>query len=218
VARFFLISCFMLCIFPSSAATDRCAANSGKSETFSSVTKVPAPASTIQPDALLAGIELLLEEHSNHVAATLRDYEGALTPLTAKLEGTIQETATGCKVHLSGRNSRGKVEIDGTIGTVSLDGTIVRTIGKQLYSETISLKRKPSETDNHVGALFEGHPAAPSQIDPLPSRSQLSSVVLSFSTKRMLRNPAREADFSAHSHGQHFLFQGNAPLECSLAT
>src|SRR6202040_373192 len=99
---------------------------------------------------------ILLEEKANHVAARFGDYEERMEPLTAVLEGTIQDTATGCNVHLSGRNGGRKVEVAATIGTVSLDGTIVRTIGKQLYSETISLKGKPSETDNHVGALFEG--------------------------------------------------------------
>jgi hypothetical protein len=90
--------------FPSFAA--KCSANPGKSETFASITKVQPPESTTA--ILLAGIELTLEEHFDQVAATLRDYEGPSTPPTTKLEGTIRETGTGCKVRLSGRNSRGK--------------------------------------------------------------------------------------------------------------
>ena len=148
--RFFLINCLMVCAFPCSAFTDQCSTDSGKSETFASISKVQGPA--IQAD-VLAGIELLLEEHSGHVVATLHDYEGTPTPTTAKLEGTIQETATGCEVRLSGHNRRGKVEIEGIVHAMSSDGTITRKIGNRLYAETISLKRKLSETDDHVGAL-----------------------------------------------------------------
>jgi len=165
----FVIGCLVTYAFSSFAVTDKCSAPFGKSETFSSITKVQPPDSTTRPAILLAGMELILEEHLDHVAATLRDYEGMATPLTTKLEGTIQDTGTGCKVRLSGSNRRGKVEIKGTIGIVSFDATIVRTIGNQPYSETISLKRKPFETDNHLSTTFGSGPLCLRPSYPPPS-------------------------------------------------
>ena len=166
--RFFVIGYLVTYAFSSFAVTDKCSANPAKSETFASVTKVQPPESTTHP-AILAGMELILDEHLDHIAATLRDYEGTATPLTTKLEGTIQDTGTGCKVRLSGRNRRGKVEIEGTIGLVSFDATIVRTLGNQPYSETISLKRKPFETDNHLSTTFGSGPLCLRPSYPPPS-------------------------------------------------
>jgi hypothetical protein len=126
--------------------------NSGKSEVFSSVTTVKAPDATIHPDDLVSGVELVLEEHSDHVSATLRDYEGRSTPLVAKLQGALFESVTGCNVRLSGHNKRGIVEIEGIIGAASFHGTITRKIGREVYLEEVSLRRKPAETENHVGS------------------------------------------------------------------
>jgi len=167
--RFLVVGYLVTYSFSSFAVTDKCSANPGKSETFASITKVQPPESTTHPAVVLAGIDLILEEHSDHVAATLRDYEGTATPLTTKLAGTIQDTGTGCKVHLSGRNRRGRVEIEGTIGVVSFDATIVRTLGSQPYSETISLKRKPFETDNHLSTTFGSGPLCLRPSYPPPS-------------------------------------------------
>jgi hypothetical protein len=128
--------------------------NSGKSEIFSSVTTVKVPDAAIHPDDLLSGVELVLEEHSDHVSATLRDYEGRSTPLVAKLQGGLFESATGCKIHLSGHNKRGIVEIEGIIGAAGFHGTITRKIGREVYLEQVSLRRRPAETENHVGVLL----------------------------------------------------------------
>jgi hypothetical protein len=128
--------------------------NFGKSEAFSSVTNVKVPDATIHPHDLVSGVELVLEEHSDHVSATLRDYEGRSTPLVAKLQGALFESVTGCKIRLSGHNKRGIVEIEGIIGAASFRGTITRTIGRKVYLEQVSLRRKPAETENRVGSLL----------------------------------------------------------------
>jgi hypothetical protein len=48
----------------------------------------------------------------------------------------------GCDIRLSGQNKRGRVEVSGKIGIAIFQGTIVRQIGKDVYSEKVSLKRK----------------------------------------------------------------------------
>jgi|SRR5580704_14401024 hypothetical protein len=128
--------------------------NSGKSEVFSSVTNVKVPGATIHPHGFISGVELVLEEHSDHISATLRDYEGRSTPLVAKLQGGLFESATGCKIHLSGHNKRGIIEIEGIIGVAGFHGTITRKIGREVYLEQVSLRRRPAETENHVGSLL----------------------------------------------------------------
>jgi len=85
-----------------------------------------------------AGIELSLEEHGESILATLRDYEGGPAPLETKLRGMLK----GCDIRLSGQNKRGRVEVSGRIGIAIFQGTIVRQIGKDVYSEKVSLKRK----------------------------------------------------------------------------
>ena len=126
--------------------------NSGKSEVFSSVTNVKVPDATIHPNDFVSGVELVLEEYSDHVSATLLDHEGRSTPLVAKLQGALFESTTGCKVRLSGHNKRGIVEIEGIIGAASFHGTITRKIGREIYLEQVSLRRRPAETENHVGS------------------------------------------------------------------
>jgi hypothetical protein len=103
-----------------------------RTESFStlrSVKDLPGP----------AGTELSLEEHRESILATLRDYEGSPEPLETKLRGTLK----GCDVRLSGQNKRGRVEVSGTISIAIFKGTIVRQIGKDVYSEKVSLKRNP---------------------------------------------------------------------------
>jgi len=94
-----------------------------------------------------AGIELSLEEHGESILATLRDYEGSPEPLETKLRGTLK----GCDVRLSGQNKRGRVEVSGKIAIAIFKGTIVRQVGKDAYSEKVSLKRKPPRDNLESG-------------------------------------------------------------------
>jgi hypothetical protein len=80
------------------------------------------------------------------------DCVGDETPLKTKLKGSIREQIGGaCKVRLSGRNRRGRVEIEGAIGSATFDGTIIRMIGKEKLSEKVSLKRKLDASPERVG-------------------------------------------------------------------
>src|SRR5438309_2183188 len=98
-------------------------AGSQISEMFASVTDVLLPFGVAGNKSLRAGIELRLNEESGSVSATLMDYEGDETPLKTKLKGSIREQIGGaCKVRLSGRNRRGRVEIEGAIGSATFDG------------------------------------------------------------------------------------------------
>jgi hypothetical protein len=90
---------------------------------------------------------LSLEEHRESILATLRDYEGSPEPLETKLRGTLK----GCDVRLSGQNKRGRVEVSGTISIAIFKGTIVRQIGKDVYSEKLSLKRNPPRDNLESG-------------------------------------------------------------------
>jgi hypothetical protein len=110
--------------------------NSTKVETFSALRDV-APVLDGP-----AGIELSLTERGRDVVAMLRDYEGSSNPLEARLEGTL----TGCELNLVGHNARGRVEVRGEIGVANFNGVIIRQIGKQLYSEKVSIRRKKAES------------------------------------------------------------------------
>jgi hypothetical protein len=127
--------------------------NAGKSESFSSVTKVTVPNASARSSHLLSGIELVLDESSDSALGTLLDYEGSSAPLVAKLKGSISESAIGCKVQLSGSNKRGIVEIEGIISVASFQGTITRRVRREVYLEKVSLRRKPTETESHVGSI-----------------------------------------------------------------
>ena len=132
-------------------------------EVFSSVVEnLKGPDVRVGP----AGIELSLEERAERVLATLRDYEGGSSPLETKLEGTIHQSATGCDVSLLGHSKRGKVEIRGTITAANFRGTISRQIGKQMFSENVSLRRKLAEPNDHKEAKG---------LTPFPMRSVLQT-------------------------------------------
>jgi len=66
-SRLFLIGYLVTYAFSSFAVTDKCSGNPGKSGTFASITRVQPPESATHP-AILAGMELILEEHADHVA------------------------------------------------------------------------------------------------------------------------------------------------------
>ena len=95
--RFFL-ALLSVCVvpfvlLPESNAQCLPKANSVQYERFSSVTQVQTMDS--KPSTLFAGIELVLEENSDRVSATLRDYDGTPIPLTSRLEGRLQESRDG---------------------------------------------------------------------------------------------------------------------------
>jgi len=122
--------------------------NSTKREVFSSV--VTQPERLNSPAGLIAnpaGIEISLKERAEEVLAILLDYEGTSAPIETKLKGTIRESKTGCNVHLVGHNKRGKVEIHGTLTGANFQATIVRQIGKETYSETVMIRRKPPDVN-----------------------------------------------------------------------
>jgi hypothetical protein len=107
-----------------------------------------------------AGSELRLQEDGKHVTASLRDYLGGGKLMETNLTGTLIETKTGeCRVHLSGRNKDGQVDIDGEILITRFQGTATRHIGKEVFTQAISLRRQlPSEAPP-VGHLLEEPPA-----------------------------------------------------------
>jgi hypothetical protein len=130
------------CVFLTTFATAQCASESKSAqvERFSAVQHIDRlPGSS--------GIELILEEKGLHVKGVLRDYEGAPDPLVTRLRGILR----GCDVALKGKNARGNVEIHGTIAIASFQCTITRRIGTNVYSERVSLRREPPESD-HVGS------------------------------------------------------------------
>lgn len=124
-------------------------ASSPRIETFASVKTIPSQGE--------AGSELRLAETGGRVSAILRDYLGGDELLETRLSGTLTATSTGgCRVHLSGHNKDGRVEINGEMGVTRFYGNARRQIGNQVFSHTISLKRKlPSDTPE-VGFLYHG--------------------------------------------------------------
>lgn len=107
-----------------------------------------------------AGSELRLQEDGKHVTASLRDYLGGGRLMETNLTGTLIEAKTGeCRVHLSGRNKDGQVDIDGEILITRFQGTATRHIGKEVFTQAISLRRQlPSEAPP-VGHLLDNLPA-----------------------------------------------------------
>jgi hypothetical protein len=53
------------------------------------------------------------------------------------------------------RSIHGKMEVRGIIAVAYFLGTIVRQVGKDLFSEKVALRRKP-ENDLCIGTLFDG--------------------------------------------------------------
>jgi hypothetical protein len=125
-------------------------ARSPRIETFASITTVTGPGET--------GSELRLEETGGRVSAVLRDYLGDGKLMETKLSGALTTTsAGGCRVHLSGENKDGQVEIDGEIEVARFYGTAKRHVGKQVFSHMISLKRKLPRVTPELG--FPGYEA-----------------------------------------------------------
>ena len=151
--RFLFVACLALAHVPCSA-NGQCIPkpDSAKEEIFSSVKNLEAQGVNVGP----AGIELSLEEWGDHVVATFRDYAGSSNPIeTTKLQGTLEESGSECKISLFGRNRHGKMEIRGTIGTADFQGTVIRQVGKDTFSERVALRRKVAETDVRIGKLSE---------------------------------------------------------------
>lgn len=125
---------------------------SRKQEVFSSVKNLQAQGVNVGP----AGIELSLEERGEHVIATFRDYAGSSNPIeTTKLQGSLEDSGSECKIALFGRNRHGKMEIHGTIGIADFHGTVIRQVGKDIFSQKVVLRRKLPETDVRIGMLSE---------------------------------------------------------------
>jgi hypothetical protein len=107
-----------------------------------------------------AGSELRLQELGSHVTARLRDYLGGGKLMETRLTGALTETKNGtCRVRLSGRNKDGPIEIDGEILISRFQGTATRHVGKEVLTQTISLRRQ----------LPGGVPAVGHQLDDLPA-------------------------------------------------
>jgi hypothetical protein len=135
-----VINFLVLTLFVASAAFSyaECipASGSTKIEAFAAIRDVAN-----QGDA---GSELRIEESGSRVTAMLRDYLGGGRLIKTQLEGTLTQTETGaCKLHLSGKNKDGQVEIDGEITITRFLGTATRHLGKNVWSHAISLRRQP---------------------------------------------------------------------------
>ena len=127
--------------------------DSARQEIFPSVTNLQAQGVNVGP----VGIELSLEERGDRVIATFWDYGGSSNPIeTMKLQGTLEESGSECKISLFGRNRHGKMEIRGTIGIADFRGTVIRQVGKDMFSERVALRRKLAETDVRIGMSSEG--------------------------------------------------------------
>ena len=104
-----------------------------------------------------SGIELILKENGSRVEAFLRDYAGEPEPREIKLTGTIAERKSGqtsfCEVDLAGANKNGIVKIHGTIRPTDFLGTIQRRVGRDTYSEKVSLRRRVPPDALDTGAL-----------------------------------------------------------------
>jgi hypothetical protein len=153
LGRFLIFAWLPLACLPCSA-NGQCIPkpDSAKREVFSSVQNLQVLGINVGP----AGIELSLEERGDRVIATFRD-AGSSNPIeTTKLQGTLEESGGECKVSLFGHNRHGKMEIRGTIGIADFHGTVIRQVGKVMFSENVALKRKPSESDVRIGILSHG--------------------------------------------------------------
>jgi len=104
-----------------------------------------------------SGIELILKENGSRVEAFLRDYAGEPEPREIKLTGTIAERKSGqtsfCEVDLAGANKNGVVRIHGAIRPTDFLGTIQRRVGRDTYSEKVSLRRRVPPDALDTGAL-----------------------------------------------------------------
>src|SRR5258708_17731497 len=81
--------------------------DSARQEIFSSVKNLKAQGVKVGP----VEIELCLEERGDRVIATFRDYAGSSNPIeTTKLQGTLEESGSECKISLFGRNRHGKYD------------------------------------------------------------------------------------------------------------
>jgi len=152
--RFLFVACLALAYVPCSA-NGQCIPkpDSARQEIFSSVKNLQAQGVNVGP----AGIELSLEERGDRVIATFRDYAGSSNPIvTMKLQGTLEESGSECKLSLFGHNRHGKMEIHGTIGIADFQGTVIRQVGKDMFSERVALRRKLAEADVRIGMLSEG--------------------------------------------------------------
>jgi len=87
----------------------------------------------------------------------LRDYAGEPEPREIKLTGTIAERKSGqtsfCEVDLAGAKKNGIVKIHGTIRPTDFLGTIQRRVGRDTYSENVSLRRRVPPDALDTGAL-----------------------------------------------------------------
>jgi hypothetical protein len=141
---------FSLCIASIGFSGAQCIPTSRASriETFATIKVIAG-----QGDA---GSDLRLQEDGKNVTATLRDYLGGGKSMETHLTGTLTETKTeACRVHLSGSNKDGEVEIDGEIMIPRFQGTATRHIGKEVFTQAVSLRRQlPSEAPA-VGRLLD---------------------------------------------------------------
>lgn len=125
---------------------------SRRTETFSTIEEVKGQGP--------AGSELM-EEEGERVVATLKEYRGTSDAVKTKLTGSIEESESigtmpaRCKVRLSGKDSRGLVEIEGEITLTRFVGMVIRHIGKEVLSFRISLRRQPplGRDDGTVAAV-----------------------------------------------------------------
>jgi hypothetical protein len=120
-----------------------------------------------------AGSQLRLREVGKRVTATLLDEMGDSKSIETQLTGTLTQTKAGeCKVHLSGRNKDGQVEIEGEIMVARFLGTATRHVGKNVFSHAISLRRKlPSETPQ-VGSAESTNILGDLKLDPPPDSAR----------------------------------------------
>jgi hypothetical protein len=153
LGRFLTFACLALACLPSGNVQCIPKPDSAEQEVFSSVKNLQVLGVNVSP----AGIELPLEERRDRVIATFRDYAGSSNPIeTTKLQGTLGESGGECKVSLFGRNRHGKMEIRGTIGIADFRGTVIRQVGKDMFSQKVALRRKPAESDVRIGMLSDG--------------------------------------------------------------
>ena len=82
--------------------------------------------------------------------------------MVTKLRGSIEESKpvgggpATCKVRLSGKDNRGRVEVEGEITPVYFEGIITRRMGQEVFSYRLSLKRQVSNEEDKVGILRYG--------------------------------------------------------------
>ncbi|MGB2605913.1 MAG: hypothetical protein WBC78_20080 [Candidatus Sulfotelmatobacter sp.] len=149
----FLLALF-LCVAADGLSHAQCVPEGSlRTETFSTIEEVKGQGP--------AGSELILDEQGERVIGTLKEYRGSPDAVKTKLTGSIEEsesigtTPAKCKVRLSGKDSRGPVEIEGEITLTRFVGTVIRHIGKETLSFRISLRRQPplGRDDGTVAAV-----------------------------------------------------------------